>query len=390
MIPLLRRTVQAGSIPAAIRDNLLDCYSNNSRRFLRLYFYPRSPCGERPGAVLAGIAAPLISIHALLAESDWPVILRPAASCHFYPRSPCGERRKAFARFAGTSQFLATLSLRRATPCAPTISFQRGRFLSTLSLRRATGNPARRPTGRRHFYPRSPCGERPFVMPFFAVFEVISIHALLAESDGGCKGVWTWKTAFLSTLSLRRATPVPAPLGAACRYFYPRSPCGERLRKSAIARATATFLSTLSLRRATQQHNGLFGVVLFLSTLSLRRATALQKVYKVSCGFLSTLSLRRATVVDVRRATGTAISIHALLAESDGCRCPPRHWHGGFLSTLSLRRATCQWRRSLKMYGISIHALLAESDKENTLHLYSSTDFYPRSPCGERPDLWPC
>lgn len=26
MIPLLRRTVQAGSIPAAIRDNLLDCY----------------------------------------------------------------------------------------------------------------------------------------------------------------------------------------------------------------------------------------------------------------------------------------------------------------------------------------------------------------------------
>lgn len=27
MIPLLRRTVQAGSIPAAIRDNLLDCYS---------------------------------------------------------------------------------------------------------------------------------------------------------------------------------------------------------------------------------------------------------------------------------------------------------------------------------------------------------------------------
>lgn len=27
MIPLLRRTVQAGSIPAAIRDNLLDCYN---------------------------------------------------------------------------------------------------------------------------------------------------------------------------------------------------------------------------------------------------------------------------------------------------------------------------------------------------------------------------
>ena len=37
------------------------------------YFYPRSPCGERPGAVLAGCAQARISIHALLAESDLTV-----------------------------------------------------------------------------------------------------------------------------------------------------------------------------------------------------------------------------------------------------------------------------------------------------------------------------
>ena len=34
--------------------------------------------------------------------------------------------------------------------------------------------------------------------------------------------------------------------------------------------------------------------------------------------------------------------------------------------------------------GISIHALLAESDKRMHLFLSTLPDFYPRSPCGER------
>ena len=56
-------------------------------------------------------------------------------------------------------------------------------FLSTLSLRRATLSLNIMPSGRCHFYPRSPCGERP----------VRGISSDRAE-------------AFLSTLSLRRAT----------------------------------------------------------------------------------------------------------------------------------------------------------------------------------------
>ena len=56
------------------------------------------------------------------------------------------------------------------------------------------------------------------------------------------------------------------------------------------------------------------------------------------------------------------ISIHALLAESDGGRCPPRHRHGRFLSTLSLRRATLSQDYTEQPTDISIHALLAESD----------------------------
>ena len=56
-------------------------------------FYPRSPCGERHTVVKENTAAIIISIHALLAESD-PTRSRPTgATWHFYPRSPCGERR---------------------------------------------------------------------------------------------------------------------------------------------------------------------------------------------------------------------------------------------------------------------------------------------------------
>ena len=78
-------------------------------------------------------------------------------------------------------------------------------FLSTLSLRRATGrfgcvavDPPyfypRSPCGERrrfgcvavdppYFYPRSPCGERPVQIVVVIVYALISIHALLAESD---------------------------------------------------------------------------------------------------------------------------------------------------------------------------------------------------------------
>ena len=57
-----------------------------------VYFYPRSPCGERH--YFSGVMRqnPGISIHALLAESDPAEPKRPKHRTHFYPRSPCGER----------------------------------------------------------------------------------------------------------------------------------------------------------------------------------------------------------------------------------------------------------------------------------------------------------
>ena len=57
----------------------------------------------------------------------------------------------------------------------------------------------------RHFYPRSPCGERHNINSSVNTADQISIHALLAESD-----------------NFRRAFKRPV------ANFYPRSPCGER------------------------------------------------------------------------------------------------------------------------------------------------------------------
>ena len=57
------------------------------------------------------------------------------------------------------------------------------------------------------------------------------------------------------------------------------------------------------------------------------------------------------------------ISIHALLAESDGIGTFVVDSGIKFLSTLSLRRATYDTYAKVLRVNISIHALLAESDR---------------------------
>ena len=152
----------------------------------------------------------IISIHALLAESDLGAWKSCNVRRNFYPRSPCGERPI------------------RICQIIPII----------------------------HFYPRSPCGERPSGAVSCSICSSISIHALLAESDYSiCNELRKNPKTFLSTLSLRRATlQGQKPSGVPCkisihallaesdsqleppiqthRYFYPRSPCGERPNQS--------------------------------------------------------------------------------------------------------------------------------------------------------------
>ena len=149
------------------------------------------------------------------------------------------------------------------------------------------------------------------------------------------------------------------------------------------------------------------GQAVFLSTLSLRRATCTPGAMYNFAQFLSTLSLRRATDGRYGRHYRNPISIHALLAESD-CSLKQvsaymikflstlslrRATHTGiptpfcdvFLSTLSLRRATGIQSGAQQATAISIHALLAESDRWTVRTTLPKPYFYPRSPCGERP-----
>ena len=81
---------------------------------------------------------------------------------------------------------------------------------------------------------------------------------------------------------------------------------------------------------------------------------------------------------------GIAISIHALLAESDRRLPCPGQCPLGFLSTLSSRRATDVAHIAFLIFHISIHALLAESDRRSGGGRRGWLYFYPRSPRGER------
>ena len=123
-------------------------------------FYPRSPCGERQVLRYGVLTASLISIHALLAESDFSDLVIASDIIHFYPRSPCGERQEVLVAllFEMGISIHALLAESDLLSCFGRIT--NVSFLSTLSLRRATQK-----------HKKNPCKA------------LISIHALLAESD---------------------------------------------------------------------------------------------------------------------------------------------------------------------------------------------------------------
>ena len=102
------------------------------------YFYPRSPCGERQETLRRRSAGILISIHALLAESDILVFVIFLSSTDFYPRSPCGERQR-WSDASGLTPIISIHALlAESDKFRPVYALGCREFLSTLSLRRAT------------------------------------------------------------------------------------------------------------------------------------------------------------------------------------------------------------------------------------------------------------
>ena len=263
------------------------------------FFYPRSPCGERPStqqeknnghefsihALLAEsdgqaqslkIAPLCFSIHALLAESDARRPGQTAKADRFSIHALLAESDSALPRKAVTPRgFLSTLSLRRATWSSPRVTVRTWNFLSTLSLRRATtvGVGAldssiflstlslRRATSRgsvsmpryRIFYPRSPCGERQSASYHEYMAESFSIHALLAESDPNAD--WRWPEYFNFSIH-------------------------ALLAESDMLIGDGRNILTFSIHALLAESDGVLNLDrwlagLFLSTLSLRRATVL-------------------------------------------------------------------------------------------------------------------
>ena len=103
----------------------------------------------------------IISIHALLAESDYLGAWKSCDVCRI-----------------SIHALLAESDL-----CSSIFVFWTALFLSTLSLRRATANSRAERQEQHDFYPRSPCGERQVKYTSTGLNILISIHALLAESD---------------------------------------------------------------------------------------------------------------------------------------------------------------------------------------------------------------
>ena len=99
-------------------------------------------------------------------------------------------------------------------------------FLSTLSLRRATANEALQKV-KEVISIHALLAESDHIRSTSPGHLNISIHALLAESDL-VPHQQKCGDGFLSTLSLRRATNCPRVMVSPTLYFYPRSPCGER------------------------------------------------------------------------------------------------------------------------------------------------------------------
>ena len=122
--------------------------------------------------------------------------------------------------------------------------------------------------------------------------------------------------------------------------FYPRSPCGERL----------------TYQRQIDQKSNFYP--------------------RSPCGERRWLRCWQLAARD--------ISIHALLAESDA------YWKLLAMSIpisihALLAESDANSHAEQQEQHISIHALLAESDMIHLLLCNAKSNFYPRSPCGERP-----
>ena len=148
------------------------------------------------------------------------------------------------------------------------------------------------------------------------MYTLISIHALLAESD--CK---TCRKSSLRQNFYPRSPcgerPLPSGLQCGSTYFYPRSPCGERRGDMVFQISINDFYPRSPCGERRERRKGYHPPLQFLSTLSLRRATGARLAEKISKCISIHALLAESDVMVIKQGEYMGISIHALLAESD-------------------------------------------------------------------------
>ena len=328
-----------------------------------LYFYPRSPRGERLLTFLAAVSS-IIFLSTLPAR---------------------GATAKQFG-FEEVAKFLSTLPARGATIPTLVANIPEILFLSTLPARGATTSTFSPTPATSNFYPRSPRGERLIVNGSNVQDVDISIHAPREGSDvAPSRTIWAFLRISIhapregSDRQQRR----PRYLQSAISIHAPREGSDARW-----AHEHAVFLISIHAPRegsdqslllldlgqvvisihAPREGSDRFAVAAwymfprFLSTLPARGATrAWTPGTTQTTIFLSTLPARGATRDPDLAFVHFAISIHAPREGSDG------------LGTLG------------KPHGpISIHAPREGSDVLEFHQSVCIRNFYPRSPRGER------
>ena len=179
-----------------------------ARRFIGCgnNFYPRSPCGERLSALWMALSRLLFLSTLSLRRATVNGDVLSSCFVNFYPRSPCGERRPNPVSIV----IAIIISIHALLAESDNLRVVDGSKSSIISIHALLAESDVTVLGIQHKVGISihallaesdhsaPVPRRPDAN--------ISIHALLAESDHWEYWVGGYGTAFLSTLSLRRAT----------------------------------------------------------------------------------------------------------------------------------------------------------------------------------------
>ena len=145
-------------------------------------------------------------------------------------------------------------------------------------------------------------------------------------------------------------------------HFYPRSPCGERLSVVPTVVEPIAFLSTFPLRGTSECPKLAVMQRLISIHVPLAGNVALPCSAKPArLSFLSTFPLR-----------GTSY------------QGEPEFDEILFLSTFPLRGTSSNREDTFPTIAISIHVPLAGNVASHTIRCDTLSNFYPRSPCGER------